>query len=101
MKYTLLYFDEVLIDVKEAMEWYRKQREHLDEEFSFSIFTAIQQILTHPSAYAVRYKNIRIAHPRRFPYNIHFYIDMKTTSVVLTAIVHNRRHPSNAKKRVR
>ncbi|MGH2645846.1 MAG: hypothetical protein ACRDE2_17980, partial [Chitinophagaceae bacterium] len=75
MAYLLRYFDEVLTDVQEAKAWYKEQHDGLEEEFSAAIAQTIERILTMPTVYAVRYKSIRIAHPKRFPYNIHFYID--------------------------
>ena len=44
-----------------------------------------------PVSYAIRYKSIRIAYPKVFPYNIHFYIDEIDNIIVITAIVHNKR----------
>lgn len=44
-------------------------------------------------AHAVRYRNVRIAHPKRFPYNIHFYIDETNLAAMITAIVHSKRDP--------
>jgi len=45
-----------------------------------------------PTAYAMRYRNIRIAHTKVFPYNIHFYIDETKAQVVIIGIVHNKRN---------
>jgi hypothetical protein len=44
-----------------------------------------------PSAYSIRYKNIRIAHPKIFPYNIHFFIDENTQTVIFTGIIYNKK----------
>jgi len=94
MAYKALYFDEVRQDIKEAKEWYRLQRNGLEKRFSLDLKTTIRQILDRPSVYAIRYKNIRIAHPDIFPYSIHFYIDDLANAVVITAIVHNSRNPA-------
>lgn len=72
MSYTVHYFDAVLDDVREAKEWYKAQREGLEEDFAMAIEQAIDRIVQMPAAYGVRYKNIRFAHPKVFPYNIHF-----------------------------
>lgn len=93
MPYSLLFFDEVLNDVEQAKEWYKTQRQGLEEEFALAVELAIQQLLKEPFAHAVRYRNVRIAHPKRFPYNIHFYIDESNLTVVITAIVHSKRDP--------
>ena len=69
-------------------------------EFSIAIETAIRKILLMPTIYSPKYKNVRIAQPKIFPYNIHFYIDENAQTVVFTAIIHNKRNPEVAKKRV-
>lgn len=52
-----------------------------------------------PESYAIRYKSIRIAHPKVFPYNIHFYLDEEANSIVITAIVHNKRNQVSVEDR--
>lgn len=98
--YTSKYFDQVFTDVQEAKIWYKEQKEGLEVEFAFAIETAIYKVLKMPTSYSLRYKNIRIAHPKIFPYNIHFYIDEVNKIVVFTAIAHNKRHPKFAMDRV-
>lgn len=97
---SLIYFDQVIADIQEAKIWYKEQKDGLEVEFALAIEKAIQQVLKMPSAYSIRYKNIRIAHPKTFPYNIHFYIDEACEIVVFTAIVHNKRDGKLAINRV-
>jgi hypothetical protein len=98
--YNSQYFDQVFTDVQEAKIWYKEQKEGLDVEFAVAIEIAIQKVLKMPTSYSPRYKNVRIAHPKKFPYNIHFYIDEVNETVVFTAIVHNKRHSKFAMNRV-
>jgi len=101
MDYQLFYLDEVIQDVRQAKEWYKEQQEGLETEFALAIERALLQLIQKPAAYSVRYKNIRIAHPKRFPYNIHFYIEQAESAVVIIAIVHSKRHPKTAQQRVK
>ncbi len=98
--YKSQYFDQVFIDVQEAKVWYKEQKEGLEIEFAFAIEKAIEQILKMPSSYSLRYKKVRIAHPKVFPYNIHFYIDEADKTIVFTAIVHNKRDSKTVMNRV-
>jgi hypothetical protein len=100
MAYNIQFFDEVINDIQEAKIWYKEKREGLEIEFAWMIEDAIEQIIKMPTSYAIRYKIIRIAHPKVFPYNIHFYIDELNNMIVITAIVHNRRNQDYAKDRV-
>ena len=90
--YKILYFDEVENDIAVAKQWYAEQQEGLDVRFVSAVKDALSGILKMPSAYAVRYKNIRIAHTRIFPYNVHFYIDEINMQVVIIGIIHNKRN---------
>ena len=98
--YTAQYFDQVFTDIQEAKIWYKEQKVGLEVEFALAIETAIQKILKMPTSYSPRYKNVRIAHPKTFPYKIHFYIDEANEIVIFTAIVHNKREPKFAMNRV-
>jgi hypothetical protein len=100
MAFSLQYFDEVEADVLEAKIWYKEQKAGLELEFSAEIEKAIEKIVKTPKSYSVRYKKIRIAHPKKFPFNIHFYIDELNNTVVITGIIQSKRHPNMAKKRV-
>lgn len=72
MAYSLQYFDEVEADIRKAKLWYKEIKNGLETEFAKSIEAAIERILENPKTYAVRYKKVRIAHPRIFPFNILF-----------------------------
>ena len=90
--YTELYLDEVESDIAVAKQWYAEQQEGLDLRFSAAVKETVSNILEMPSAYAVRYRNIRIAHTKVFPYNVHFYIDEIEAQVVIIGIVHSKRN---------
>lgn len=100
MSYILQYFDEVENDINEAKTWYKDKKKGLEIEFSIAIEKTIDNIVKEPRIYAVRYKKIRIAHPKTFPYNIHFYIDEPTKIVVIIAIIHSKKNPKIARKRL-
>ena len=92
--YSVLYLDEVENDIATAKQWYAEQQKGLDMRFTAAVKEILSNILKMPSAYAVRYRNVRIAHTKIFPYNVHFYIDESKAQVVIIGIIHNKR--SNA-----
>ena len=100
MAYQIFYFDEVEIDIEESRSCYKATDKKLEERFIEAIENTITRLQAWPKAYAVRYKNVRIAHPPIFPYAIHFYIDDIEDTIVIIAIIHGRRHPDKAKKRL-
>jgi len=90
--YKVYYLDEVENDISIAKQWYAEQQEGLDKRFISAVKEALSSIVKIPSAFAVRYKNVRIAHTKTFPYNIHFFIDEMKARVVIIGIVHNKRN---------
>ena len=92
--YKLLYLDEVEDDIAVAKQWYAEQQKDLDLRFASAVKDTLSNILKMPTAYAVRYRNVRIAHTKVFPYNVHFYIDETKAQVVIIGIVHNKRQNS-------
>ena len=97
-KYTLVYTPETKKGFKEARNWYGKISVKLMNRFSDAVSKSFDEIKKNPSAYSIRYSNIRIAHPENFPYNIHFYIDAET--IVIVAILHNKRNQSSVSSSV-
>jgi mRNA-degrading endonuclease RelE of RelBE toxin-antitoxin system len=89
--YTAFYLDVVRDDIFNAKQWYAELQEGLDTYFASAIKETVANITKMPSAYAIRYKNVRIAHTKIFPYHIHFFIDEVKGQVVITGIVHNKR----------
>lgn len=99
MKYFKYYILPIAVtDFNEAKEWYKSKKiKGLSKRFAQAIKEAIEKISTHPTAFAIRYKNTRIIHTEKFPYAIHFFVD--DNRVVITAIIFNRRDTQNIQKR--
>jgi hypothetical protein len=82
-----------IAEFREARKWYvSKKVKGLSNRFAQSVKIAIEQILKNPGAYAIRYKNVRIAHTETFPYAIHFLVELE--KVIITAIIYDRRDPA-------
>ena len=90
--YKVLYLDEVENDIAVAKQWYAEQQKDLDVRFVTAVKETLSNIIKMPSAYAVRYRKIRIAHTKVFPYNVHFYIDETQAQVVIIGIIHNKKN---------
>jgi len=90
--YSAFYLDEVKNDIVSAKQWYAEQQEGLETRFVSAVKEVVANILRMPSAYAVRYRNVRIAHTKIFPYNIHFYVDEPQAQIVIIGIIHNKRN---------
>ena len=87
MAYSVFYFEEVAIDLKEARNWYRNKK--LKTRFTLAIKETILKLQKQPKAYSIRYKNIRIANTPVFPFGIHFYFN-DDKKMIVTICHHSR-----------
>jgi hypothetical protein len=99
MAWKLFYYDEVLLDVRDAKKWYKEQQEGLEKRFAKDVKECISRLQKDPFHYEIRYKQVRLAHCAVFPFSIHFYINDADKQLVIIAIVHQHRHPDIAQDR--
>lgn len=99
MPNSLFYFDDAKIDVRESKKWYKKQREGLEKRFAEAVKEVIYNVQNNPYSYELRYKNIRIAYTKIFPFGIHFYINEDKSQIVIIAVLHCKRNPIEAENR--
>jgi hypothetical protein len=100
--FELDYFDLVDEDIEIAKLWYYEQSPHtdLEERFAHAIKDAISILQKNPFIYHPIFENIRIAHPKFFPYGIHFTINEKTNKILILAILHNKQDKTKVIKRL-
>ncbi len=99
MKYKYQITPAARDEFRMAREWYQQQHvKGLSDRFAQAVKDCIIKIRENPLAYAVRYKNVRIAHPEKFPYSIHFYPENNT--LIITSIIYQGRNPLIARRRV-
>ena len=91
MPYTVVYRSDVKVHVKDSKIWYRNQKVGLEKIFIAALKDGVVRIQNNPEAFAVRYRNVRIAHTYRFPFSIHFYIEKGNQRIVITNIIHDYR----------
>jgi hypothetical protein len=75
--FELNYFDQVEEDIEIAKFWDNEQGPDtdLEERFALAIKETINKLQKNPFIYYPVFENIRIAHPKFFPYGVHFIID--------------------------
>ena len=72
MRYTIVFLISIKLDIINAKNWYRKQQIGLDKRFALAVKSTILKLNENPFYYQLRYRNIRIAYPKSFPYGIHY-----------------------------
>jgi len=78
-------------DLEMAFAWYERQRRGLGFDFLDCVETAIQNIITYPEMYQIRYRDFRGCPIRRFPFSIFYTIEQN--EIVLHPIFDNPQDP--------
>jgi plasmid stabilization system protein ParE len=99
MYYQIHYVDEVENDIIQAKEWYKHHSEILEKRFVSAVKDALHKLEKYPTAFAIRYKHIRIIKTKVFPYNIYFYIN--NNDVIIIAVIHSKRDNKLATERIK
>jgi hypothetical protein len=97
-RYSLVLLDIAKQDAKEIRHWYSTIRKELGKRFTADLKNMLLSIERLPTAYAIRYKNIRFANLDIFPYLVEFFIKEDNTIVVI-AILYNGRDPKVFKEK--
>ena len=79
-KYRVRLLPSAYADLTNARSWYRQHGASLPKHFTNQLSLTIDHIKVSPYAYAVRYKNVHIAHLNIFPYAVHFGDNHSNTS---------------------
>jgi len=97
MSYRIFVTSEAELDALESAIWYNEQSDGLGAKFLEALDIEIVYIKSNPELFAVKYKETRVAHVKRFPYGIHYIIE--TERIVILAILHTSRNPQLWKER--
>ena len=93
MNYVLVFRLEARNELDEAYNWYESQKIGLGDDFLEQIEAALDRICQMPESYSVAYRDVRRAIVRRFPYTIYYRI--VSSRVIITAVFHGRRDPTD------
>lgn len=82
MAYKLITTPETENDIVNAIEYYLDIRTELAKQFLIELKAVKKYIHKNPEKIQVRYKNIRIAFLKLFPYGIHFNFYNNTVTII-------------------
>lgn len=72
-KYNVMVQLLAQADVREARYWYNDQQPGLGKRFTADMAATLRSIARNPEAFAIRYKDVRAANFRIFPYAAPFF----------------------------
>lgn len=95
MKFRVLYHPDVYEDMKEAMDWYEEKQAGLGNKFLASARTQINSLRNSALQYSIRYDDVRCMPMKKFPYMVHFRVNILEKSVKVEAVFNTWMNPAN------
>lgn len=86
-------------DIREAAMWYNKQQKGLGIRFTAEVRENVHFIRQNPKASNIRYNSVRTTVLNAFPFMIHYTIDEKNKTIIVSAVLHTSRNPELWKNR--
>ncbi|PQV49382.1 ParE-like toxin of type II ParDE toxin-antitoxin system [Jejuia pallidilutea] len=90
MKYIIEFEEGTLDNFLDAIAYYEKTPNTLSDRFNNEFWAKIGTIKERPLPYQIRYKGIRVAHTKIFPFGIHFIVD--GTAIRVLKILHHKQY---------
>lgn len=99
MSYSFFISQAAYDDIKAASEWYENHRIGLSLDFELCLEGGYEDIKNNPTAYQIKFKNVRVKYINRFPYGIHYFID--NDKIYVLAVLHTSKNPNIWTGRIR
>ena len=92
-KFRVKIEPEALADIRDIVHWYNLAQKGLGERFRKTVIGQINSLGKNPKIYAVRYRQIRCAIVKKFPYMVHFFVNEDNKTVEVMAVFSTSRNP--------
>lgn len=99
MKYSLVFSSQAQQDVVESVRWYNFEKKNLGFQFYERLNEKLVAIRRNPLYYSIRFKKVRASKVAKHPYLIYFKLDDKKLNIVILAVLHTSRNPTEITKR--
>ena len=95
MTYTFIHRPAVQADIINAVDYYKHISPKLARQFLLRIREAKTSIDRSPLAFEVKYRDVRTLLLKQFPFHIHYIIDDSQNQIIVLAIVHAYKDPTD------
>ena len=92
-KYKVKIDSEALSDIQKATNWYNQQMIGLGSRFQKQVKLQINSLSINPNSYSIRYADVRCMLIKKFPFLVHFTVDVSAGIVEVYAVLHTSRNP--------
>jgi plasmid stabilization system protein ParE len=99
VSYKVVNHPAVEEDIASVLTFYKSAGKRIINEFLSRLLEVNDYLKTNPYSFQVRYKEVRLIMLKQFPFQLHYIIDEFNKSVIVLAIVHTYRKPSDFSER--
>ena len=99
MSYSFVSRPAVSFDIINATDYYKKINPELAKQFLFRIREAKEHIAKTPIGFQIKYNVVRTLLLKQFPYHIHYLIDNAKQQIIVIAIIHAYKNPTDYNNR--
>jgi ParE toxin of type II toxin-antitoxin system, parDE len=93
MRFKIEFHPDFYFDIEQAVNWYNEQQKGLGDKFLLCVKKRVAELKNSALNFAIRYDDIHCLPLRKFPYMIHYNIDLERKSVKVIALFHTSRDP--------
>ncbi len=86
MTYSVVFLSDAYLDILNAKEYYEGQAKGLGIRFGSEVDATISRIAINPQAFSTRYRELRAAKLRHFPYLIYYKLDLANTTIKILRV---------------
>jgi plasmid stabilization system protein ParE len=94
MNYKSKLLRQVKNDIREAAKYYNLQQKGLGLRFLKEVNSRVATIGKQPKSFQIRYREVRMALLKKFPYTIHYLLDEESKQIIILAVFHHAKDPA-------
>lgn len=92
-KFEILFSPDALRDIEEAVDYYNELSPGLGNRFITDFNQAYKSIALNPCFASVKYREVRCAAFKKFPFSVHYIINRKSKTVIIIAVFNTWKEP--------
>lgn len=93
MIYDLIILPNAQNDIRITAIWYNTRKSGLGLKFTKVIRNELSRVRKNPLAFINRYKTIHTISLKKYPFLIHYLVDVENKKVLVTAVFHTSLNP--------
>ena len=93
-RFTLFIDPTAKADIQDAVSYYNSKTKDLGKKFHSEVKNAFKSLSNNPH-FQIRYNHVRCLPLKKFPFLIHYQIDVEQNTITVYAVLHTSLDTSN------